>query len=348
MKARAAVVDWSGNYEENCIQLGKHLGVNKIRRKLFDAIYGRGSKPRSKKQLMVATKIKTADGQQAQNQLDHLVRYGLILRDDNEGGVRDGSRYVYSKEPNVRAHRKRIVQHADSPSLAKKVATKRNPVVRGVANIVVKRVNLTKRELKKRSHVDVLYLMANPIRRHSLRVDAEVSKVTEEIRRSQYRDNITLHQSPAANLDAIIRGLNDHRPRIVHFSGHGNSRGLATDGGGVKRVKMNFVSFDLLGRAFAATDKPPEVVVLNACQSAGARKALLSTAKAIVVMQESVSDIAAVAFATKFYGAIASGQSLQSAFDQGCVAVEAVSLDEAGTPTLLTADGVNARKIFLA
>jgi hypothetical protein len=347
MKARTAVVDWSGNYEENCIQLGRHLGTNKIRRKLFNVIYGRGSKPRSKKQLMDEANIKAADGQQAQNQLDHLVRYGLILRDDNEGAVKDGSRYIYSKEPHVRAHRKKIVQYADKPSLAKKTPTKRNPIVRS-NTIVVSRTVVTKQELKKRDHVDVLYLMANPIRRHSLRVDAEVSKVAEEIRRSQYRENITLHKSPAANLDAIIRGLNDHRPRIVHFSGHGNSRGLATDDGGVKRVKTKFVTFGLLGKAFAATDKPPEVVVLNACQSAGARQALLGTAKAIIVMQDSVSDIAAVAFATKFYGAIASGQPLQAAFDQGCVAVEAVSLSEASTPALIPARGVNAKKLYLA
>ncbi|MFZ2064560.1 MAG: CHAT domain-containing protein, partial [Xanthobacteraceae bacterium] len=100
--------------------------------------------------------------------------------------------------------------------------------------------------------------------------------------------------------------------------------------------------------ALAATDKPPDVVVLNACQSAGARKALLGTAKAIIVMEDSVTDTAAVAFATKFYGAIASGLALQSAFDQGCVAVEAVSLDEASTPRLITANGVNAKKIYLA
>jgi hypothetical protein len=87
---------------------------------------------------------------------------------------------------------------------------------------------------------------------------------------------------------------------------------------------------------------------LNACQSAGARKALLGKAKAVIVMEDSVTDTAAVAFATKFYGAIASGLSLQAAFDQGCVAVEAVSLDEAYTPALMTANGVNAKKLFLA
>jgi hypothetical protein len=58
--------------------------------------------------------------------------------------------------------------------------------------------------------------------------------------------------------------------------------------------------------------------------------------------------VAAVAFATKFYGGIASGQSLQSAFEQGRVAVEAVSLGESATPVLFTAKGENAKKLFLA
>src|SRR5262249_33388422 len=142
MKARTAVVDWSGNYEENCVQLGRHLAKNQIRRKLFNAIYGRGSKPRSKKQLMGVTGLKTSHSQQAQNHLDHVSRYGLILQDDNGGTVSDGSRYVYSKEPHVRAHRQRIVRYADQPALAKKTATKRNPVVRGAT--VVKRTVITR------------------------------------------------------------------------------------------------------------------------------------------------------------------------------------------------------------
>jgi len=347
MKVKTAVVDWSGNYEENCIQLGKHLGTNKIRRRLFNTIYGRGAKPRSKKQLMDETGLKGSHAQQAQNQLDHLTRYGLIERHDNEGAVLDGSRYVYNKEPHVRAHRRKIVQFADKPSLAKKTPSKRNPTARG-ATLVINRTVVTRSALKKRKHVDVLYLMANPIRRRSLRVDAEVRNVSEEIRRSAFRDNITLHQSPAANLDSVLRGLNDYRPRIVHFSGHGDSGGLAVDDGGMKRVKHKFLTFDILGQAFQATDSPPDVVVLSACESAGARKALLGPTKAIIVMQDTISDIAAVAFATKLYGAIASGQSLQAAFDQGRVAIAAISLSEAGTPVLFTAQGVNAKKLFLA
>ena len=107
------------------------------------------------------------------------------------------------------------------------------------------------------------------------------------------------------------------------------------------------ITFELLAKAMAATDAPPSVIVLNACQSIGARKAFLPPAKAIIVMKDSISDLAATAFANKFYAAIASGQSLQSAFDQGRVAIEAVSLVEASTPQLICAAGVNPKKILL-
>jgi hypothetical protein len=103
----------------------------------------------------------------------------------------------------------------------------------------------------------------------------------EEIRRSRFRDNISLHQSPAANLDSIIHGLNDHRPRIVHFSGHGADTGIATDGGGIKRIKRQFVTFGTLAKALGATDTQPDVAVLNAGNSAGARSSLLSSVKAM-------------------------------------------------------------------
>ncbi len=295
---------------------------------------------------MTAIGLKATHGQQTQNQLDYLARYGLILRDKNGGSVSDGSHYVFSKEPHVRAHRQNIVKYADKPALAKKTPTKRNQVIKVVGMKTIT-LSITRSALRSKKRLDVLYLMANPIKRHALRVDAEVSKVSEEIRRSRFRDNITLHQSPAANLDAIIRGLNDHRPRIVHFSGHGNSGGVAVDDGGIKRARRQFVTFETLGRAFRATDTPPDVVVLNACNSAGARKALLASARAIVVMQDSISDVGAVAFATKFYGGIASGQSLRSSFEQGVIAIESVSLDETSTPALFTANGVNAAKLKL-
>jgi hypothetical protein len=345
MTTKTAVINRTGDHEDNIVRWAKNLGMAKLRRKLFNLIYGRGSKPRSLKQLMAAASVKLSDAQQAQNEIEHLFRKDLIARVDNDGSVKDGSRYLYFKDDSVRAHKDEIIRAADNKKLRDSIPTKRAPKLNGKA---IYRTVITRAVLRKRKHIDVLYLMANPVRRLSLRVDAEVKAVNAEIQRSKFRDNITLHQSPAAGFDEILHGLNDHAPRVVHFSGHGNTSGIAMDGGGVKQVKTKFVTFDVLGKALAATDTPPDVVVLNACQSAGARKALLGTAKALIVMEDSVTDTAAVAFAAKFYGAIASGLSLQAAFDQGCVAVEAVSLSEANTPALVTANGVNARKLILA
>jgi hypothetical protein len=341
VQARTAVVDWSGNYEENCIQLGRHLGKSKIRRRLFDAIYGRGSKSRSKKEWMKATGLGLAYSQQAQNELDYLARYGLIVRDDNNGTVKDRSRYVYSKEPNVRAHRKDIVKFADKPALAKKVATKRNPAAK-----IQSVQTVTRSALRQRKHLDVLYTTASPDAKSPLRVDAEMHQVQDSVRGSKFRDSITVHYRPAATLKSIMNGLNDLEPSVVHFSGHGNKGGVAVDNAKA-RPQAKLVPFDLLAKAVAAVDNPPQVIVLNSCHSAGAQKAFFPSARAIVAMGDTISDLAAIAFAVQFYGAISAGQSLKAAFAQGVVAIESVSLNEANTPKLILATGVDAAKIRL-
>jgi hypothetical protein len=72
--------------------------------------------------MVAATKLKSSDDQQAQNELDHLARYGLIRRIKNEGNVAvdDGSRCLYLKDENVRAHRAQILKYANDPKGAKK------------------------------------------------------------------------------------------------------------------------------------------------------------------------------------------------------------------------------------
>lgn len=344
MRARTAVVDPTGNYEENIQRWGKNLGTAKLRRKLFNVIYGRGSKPRSKKQLMKDAGISDRDAQQAQNEIEYLYSKHLIARIEDDGTVNDGSRYLYLKDEHVRPNKDRIIKIANDRNYANSIPTKRSPRIRGR---VVSRTIVTRRALKKRKKLDVLYMTANPDEQNALRVDAEVRQVQEAIRGSILRENITIHQSPAADLDSLIDGLNDHRPRIVHFSGHGYSGGLAVDHARVTRPTGKVITFDILGRALAATDDPPTVVVLNACQSAGARRALIPPARAIVVMQDSISDLAAAAFSAKFYAGIAAGQSLKSAFEQGRVAIANVSLNEAATPVLIAATDVNPAKMVL-
>ena len=66
------------------------LAKTKSDESYFDAIYGRVSKPRSRKQMIAATKLKAGDGQQAQNELDHLAKYGLIKQNQEWGNAHHG------------------------------------------------------------------------------------------------------------------------------------------------------------------------------------------------------------------------------------------------------------------
>lgn len=320
----------SGDFEEIIERLSKHLGKAKVRRDLFNTIYGRGSKLRSKKQLMDSAGIPEAKSQQAQDALDHLARHHVIVKEPNDGSVRDGSRYLYGKDENVRANRDRILKLADNPALAEKTPTKRRPAISKV--ISVRQVKES--DLRKRRKLTVLFLTANPDSDNALRVDAEVRRVQEAIRASKFAESVKVEYRPAADLKTILDGLNDLSPQVVHFSGHSGGGGLVTDTGGMENDPSDHLSYELLAKALDATDHQPAVVVLNSCSSSDAKADVLPKVKFLVSMNVPISDIAAAAFAPQFYAALASGQSVQAAFKQGAVAVEAASISEASTPEL--------------
>jgi len=212
-----------------------------MRRKIFSAIYGRGTRPRSKKQIMEAAGIKSTgtNAQQVQNELDHLTQHHLIVRVENGGTVKDGSRYLYLRDAAVRANREKIVRLADNRRAAARVPTKRRLVIH--SNVVSRGV--TKQTLKRKRILSVLYLLANPDADNSLRVDAEVRRVQEAIRGSKFRQNVSVLYRPAADVQSLLDGLNDHRPQVVHFSGHGDEAGIATDTGSVKRPEVRMLSY---------------------------------------------------------------------------------------------------------
>lgn len=345
MNKRTSVVNISGDHEETLIQLARHLGKNKIRRKVFSAVYGRGTRPKSKKQIMEAASISNVGNksQQVQNELDHLAKHHLIARYDNNGSVNDGSRYLYGKDDEVRANKDRIIRFADDPKAANSLPTKRRPAIQ--INNAVK--GITKRELRKRKKLNVLYLVASPDEGSPLRVDAEARKVQEQVRGTKFRDNISIEYRPAANLSTLIDGLNDFRPQIVHFSGHSSESDIEMDAGKIGEDSVDIISYELLAKALAATDSRPEVVVLNSCRSSAAKKHLLPVVKILIAMKRPISDISAAAFAPRFYAALASGQSVNSAFEQGKVAVEAASIEDSDTPELFHADIIDPKTMIL-
>ena len=73
--------------------------------------------------------------------------------------------------------------------------------------------------------VKILFLAANPKNTPTLQLDEEIRAITQKIRSSEYRDSLELISAWAVRADDLLQVFNEHKPHIVHFSGHGSSEG---------------------------------------------------------------------------------------------------------------------------
>jgi hypothetical protein len=186
----------------------------------------------------------------------------------------------------------------------------------------------------------VLYLTASPATEGSapLRVDAEVNNVLRTLRGARYRDQIDLQVRPAATIEDLLDGLNDHRPHVVHFSGHADS-GLLFDNASAIDPGEHLVGYRGVARLLTATDHPPTLVVLNACETLEGADELLVAAPVVIAMSDSVGDASATIFAAHFYGGIGAAQTIGSAMDQ-VRAMIAIALP--GEPDIVVVRSVQA------
>jgi hypothetical protein len=333
-----SVSDTGSNTEENLVRAVRALGRSKPRLEVFKAIYFH------KQRIKTVAEIAERTGMDRKAILTHgkhLVGSELVTQEKADGDT------AYKTIMFYQHHKDRILRLVADPSKLEKIATKRNASV----SIVMPPAKVPRSELRKRRTLTVLYMFANPhpnsdLKKH-IRPDAEAKRVLEAIRGSKYRDNVTIEVRPAAGLQTVLDGLNDHNPEVVHFSGHSNTQEVAGDSGAIGQPSTEAVSYKLLASALGAVDKPPSVVVFNSCYSAAARSEILRHVPIMIGMTDSVSDTAAIAFATQFYAALASGVSVRSAYNQGVVALSAVSLGEKETAKLFEREGVDSSKLVL-
>jgi hypothetical protein len=218
---------------------------------------------------------------------------------------------------------------------------------REIARLSVPTVHYVQVKPPEPEKLRVLYLTSNPSM--DLRTDTEIRQVQQALRGAKYRDMVTIEQRPAATFQDLIDGLNDVRPHVIHFSGHGGAETLLMDGGTINTVTESQISFQLLVKALDATDSPPTLLVLNACDTLDGAEIILPAVPVVIGMSDNVLDVAAILFAQQFYAALASGQSVGSALKQTKVKIEAAMLDDTASelPHCVARDDVDISELVL-
>lgn len=193
--------------------------------------------------------------------------------------------------------------------------------------------------------IKILFLTANPVGTVPLRLDEEAREIETKIRMAEHRDSLELITKWAVRPGDLLQYLNQYKPHIVHFSGHGSPTEeiILLD----KQAQAKAVSKAALVDLFKTLKDNVRVVLLNACFSRPQAEAITEQIDCAIGMKRAIGDEAAITFASSFYRAIGFGRSVQEAFDQGRVALLLEGIPEDKTPELLTKTGADAGRIVL-
>jgi TPR repeat protein len=142
----------------------------------------------------------------------------------------------------------------------------------------------------------------------------------------------------------LIRAFRRTRPQVVHFSGHGNRKGLVFTAAGGYGGQL--VAGAALLRAFEVFAQDTRLVVLSACFSRDQAESIAEVVGCAIGTPGAIADEDAIRFDAAFYGYLACGESVQSAFDKAGLELDLHGLS--GTrPELLPGAGVDPTKLFL-
>ncbi len=191
----------------------------------------------------------------------------------------------------------------------------------------------------------VLFFAANPFDQPRLRLDEEARLIAQRIRQARHRDAVRLESCWAVQPGDLIQAMNEHRPRVVHFSGHGTSRDEIVFQDMHGNAKP--VSKAAIVQTLQACSGDIQLVFFNTCFSKEQARAVVKHVRAVVGMNTAIGDDAARVFSAQFYSSIAFGLSVKRAFEQAKAALMLEGIREEDTPELFVADGLDPEGVIL-
>jgi CHAT domain-containing protein len=219
--------------------------------------------------------------------------------------------------------------------------------------------------------IRVLFLASDPFKTRALALDREVKSITAQIRSAAYRDSLELISAWAVSPDDLQQLLLQHRPHVVHFSGHGTAdeasthsqaratapdRELVPEQGGQAaqlilmgdRGQPQPVSHEALVGLFDVLKDDIRLVVLNACHTKTQAEAISRVIDCCIGMNTAIGDEAAIAFSAALYRALGFGRDLQTAFKLAKNELQLKGLLQEQIPELhYRREAVNPAKVVL-
>jgi len=193
--------------------------------------------------------------------------------------------------------------------------------------------------------ITVLFIASNPEDQGSLRLDEEIREIQKNIKLSKHRDSVRLESIWATRPTDLLQAINEYKPTVVHFSGHGSDRDellLQNDSG-----KSQAVSKKSLVEMFRVMSSDIKLIVFNTCFSGNQAAEVTDHVPASIGMSSAVGDQAARVFAAQLYSAIGFGRSIGESFEQARVALMLSNIPEEDTPQLFVSAGLDENNIFL-
>jgi len=193
--------------------------------------------------------------------------------------------------------------------------------------------------------ITILFCATNPEDQSHLKLDEEIRLITQKIRAAEFRDSIDLRSIWALRPTDLLQALNEHKPTILHFSGHGSDQDeviFQDDTGASKPVSKSAIV-----EMFKIVSSGTRLVVFNTCFSKTQAEEVTEHIEAAIGMNTSIGDEAARVFAAHFYSAIGFGKNVKESFNQARVALMLEGIKEEQTPELFTRPEVDPKNLIL-
>lgn len=167
--------------------------------------------------------------------------------------------------------------------------------------------------------VRVLFASANPSDTSRLQVSREIAQVRGRLEQLGLAAGFDLIDRRDVDLGDLASALAQHRPQVVHFSGHSKRDGALVFQG--LQGEAAPVADVALRQLFTGLPARPRLLLLNTCFAGSQASALEGVVDAFIGHLEPISDVDAIAYADILYMNLANGRSVQEAHQQAQAAL---------------------------